>query len=254
MHFEVFKKISCRACGRPSEEMGYCPWCGAGIDTTRSTRFRIAVVALAAGLLLCNKAIPDSPAALLLAALLSAVVFAASSPNPNSLLGMAAAAVAGSILCHAFPETIIHTGLRLRQHAVWLLPAASLIFACSGGATLPPVPAETPWGRLWQALRAPAAVIVLALLAATAAWLPLSPATSLVMALCYFAMFHSTKLHPALPLVSVFIFVLAFLGSGKTMPHSIRPNTIFAVSLAGLGLAQGCIGMKRTGSEQSTHP
>lgn len=224
------------------------------MGTTRPTRLRFAGVALAVIFLLCSKTLPGSHTFLLFAALLSAAAFAASSPNPNGLLGMATTAVAGSILCHAFPETAIHVGLRLRQHAVWLLPAASLVFACSGGATLPPVPAETPWCRLWQALKAPMAVMAVATLAATAAWLPSSPTTSLVTALCYFAACYSTKPHVALHAVSGFIFVLAFMSPNSVTLPALQPSTVFAVAIAVWGLAQVCIGMKRTASEPSTHP
>lgn len=254
MSIAVFKEILCRSCSRPSEEMGCCPWCSADMGTTRSTRIRIAVIALAAFLLLCSKDLPGSPAFLLLATLFSAISFAASSSDSNGLLGMTAAAVAGSILCHVFPETAIHAGLRLRQHAVWLLPAASLVFACSGGATLPPVPAETPWGRLWQALKVPVAVMAVAALAATAAWLPPSPATSLVTALYYFAAYYSTKSCAAFHAGSCFIFVLAFMSPSSMTLSVFQPSTVFAVAIASWGLAQGCIGMKRTGSEPSSHP
>ncbi len=221
---------------------------------TRSTRLRMAVVALASILLFCSKAIPNAPTFVLLVALLSATVFATSSSGSKGMLGAAIAAVAGSILCHAFPETAIHTGLRIRQHAVWLLPAASLVFACSGSARLPPVPAETPWGRFWQAFKTPVPVMVLATLAATAAWLAPSPATSLAMALCYFAACYSTKLHSVLHAVAVFFFIVAFMSPNSMVVPTIRLSTIFAVSIAGFGLAQACIGMKRTGSEPSSHP
>lgn len=246
--------LRCRSCGRPAEEMGCCPWCSADMGTTRSTRFRLAVVAVVAVLLLCNKTLPESPAVLLLATLIAAVGFAASSPDSRTLLAIAVAAVAGSTLCHAFPETAIATGLRLRQHAVWLLPAASLVFACSGGAKLPPVLAETSRGRFGQVLKTPVFVMMLATLAATAAWLPPSSATRLAMALCYVVACYSIELPVALHAGSVFIFVFAFMSPNHAMSSTLQPSTAFAVAIASWGLVQGCIGMNRTGSEPSIHP
>ncbi len=224
------------------------------MGVTRSTKLRMVAGGLAAVLLICSKLLPASPTFVLLVALLSATLFATSASNSKGMLSAAIVAVAGSILCHAFPETATHTGLRLRQHAVWLLPSASLVFACSGGATLPPVPAETPLGRLWQALKTPVTVMVIATLAATAAGLPSSPATSLAMALCYFSACYSTKPHSTLHPLFVFLYLLTFMSPNSMRVTAIEPSTAFAVTLAGFGLAQVCIGMKRTGSEPSSHP
>ncbi len=255
MQLEVFKKSICMACGRPSEELGYCPWCGAGMRVRRLTLLRLASVLLAAALLFFNTLIPHSSVFVAVAAVVSAILVAASAPDSNNLLSATAAAVAGSALCLAFPETAAEIGSKLRLHTSWIPPAASVVFICSGGATLPPVPSASPWGRLGQALKTPIAVMGLASLVAVTAGLPTSPATSVSMALCCFAAFQSAKARPLLHAAVVLFFSIAFLGSdGGPLPDAVHPRTVFAVAIAVLGLAQAFIGMNRTASDPSIHP
>ncbi len=252
MQFTFFSATSCPDCGRPAQEMSACPWCGTSIKATFPTFSRLLMLLAGAFLLLVSSA--SSSSTVLLAVAASATVIVAATASPANTRAVAGAAVAVSVLCHAWPTLAETLGTTLRFQGTWLIPAAALIASGGQASTLPPVPASTQVGRLLQALKTPTILLALAAVTATALHREASPASLSAVSCGYAVLLSSIRPQAVTCLILSILFdMIAVVPVSQAEGGSIA-TIAFAVAIAVCGIVQTGIEMKRSESVPSSQP
>lgn len=246
----LFHLSRCPSCERQTDTPGRCPWCDERLPLPRSLRLRLLALAAAAACTLSAAAAtpPPSRRLLLFSAILSTVLFARVAATPRRLAELALTALAAAACCRFFPEATARAGQGLRATLVWAVPLTGIVFLADGGVRLPPVPADSRFGRLRQALPAPAFVLTLTLIAGVAAAHPPTAASTAALALVAYAAL-SGPVQPRLAgAVTLFVWLLCSLAPHPLAEVGRHPHAVPASVLAVWGLAQSHIATKRSGS------
>ena len=193
----------------------------------------------------------SSSSTVLLAVATSAALIVSSAASPANTRAVAGAAVAVAALCHVWPSAAETLGTTLRFYGAWLIPAAALVASGGQASTLPPVPASTRVGRLLQALKTPAILLVLATVTAAALHREASPASLGAVSCSYAALLSALRPKAATCLILSALFeMIAVVPAFQAEGGSVAPLA-FAVAVAVCGIVQTGIGMKRSGSVPS---
>ena len=155
--WNLLRVAPCRACGRPAAEGAPCAWCGerAPLCAATAADIRFAL----AGILLCLASIAfadlpwgpkDRPMAALLSALSGAAIALPATGRghcaiPITALAAGLLALASRFVAPAWRETAADFSV-----AAWTVPLSVLVVLLLFPAPLPPIPAETRYGRFAQ--------------------------------------------------------------------------------------------------------